>query len=411
MDRLAIVRDYQNFVTKFRKTIPDKYNQIALVDDLMNKDLDFYISISNRSDGKSFNYIGFLMKFAIDFGVGFTLIGRHFTLRYAYMEFLEKLCIELKQFKAEKIVFNVNDHYITVIYDEKPIGVITDLNKATDLKYHSNYLKDFPILIYDEFLALENDYLPDEWEKLKTIYESIDRNHGNIDVIGIPKIILLGNAVNFSSPLLANLDIFNTLQRHTINTKKQYDNILLEMRKNDNSNETRNTRAFKSDDDAMTTGQFEFNAFNLSDDALKKHIASNGDYYYIKTDFYYIKVMFNVDDLETNIQVVPTAENYQFCTNVADVKSDVRYLKDNFYDEEHHRKYYKRSNLHFDNAYSKNYIVNDMMLIQIKINLCTKKFLGMRQNENVSQQLQRHEKMYHDNYIQRSKRALVEKFS
>lgn len=411
MDRLKFVQEYQTALTKYRKTIPDKYNQIELANELMNEDLDFYISISNRSDGKSFNYIGFLMKFAIDFGVGFTLVGRHFTLRYAYIEFIEKLCMELKQFNSKDVSFNINDHYVSVIYNEKPIGVITDLNKATDLKYHSNYLKDFPIIIYDEFLALENDYLIDEWEKIKTIYESIDRNHGNIPYIKIPKIFLLGNAVNFSSPMLANLDIFNILQRHPINTMKQYDNVLLEMRKNENSNETRNTRAFKSDDDAMSTGEFDYNDYNLTDDALRNHIASNGDYFYIKTDFYYLKVSFNIDDMESNIQVVPYTDNYQFCTNVSDVKDGAIYLKELFYDENHHRKYYQPSNLHFDNAYSKNYVVNDMMLIELKINTCIRKYIGMKQQDNQTDELERHEKMYHDNYIERSKRALVQRFS
>lgn len=54
------IKEFQNFVTKFRKSIPEQYNQIELVDHLMNTELDFYISISNRSDGKTFNYIAFL---------------------------------------------------------------------------------------------------------------------------------------------------------------------------------------------------------------------------------------------------------------------------------------------------------------------------------------------------------------
>ena len=34
--RLNEVKDYQNFVTKFRRSIPKQYNQIELADDLMN---------------------------------------------------------------------------------------------------------------------------------------------------------------------------------------------------------------------------------------------------------------------------------------------------------------------------------------------------------------------------------------
>ena len=138
------------------------------------------------------------------------------------------------------------------------------MNNATDLKYHSATLKYFPIIIYDEFLALEGDYLTDEWEKLKTIYQSIDRNKDEIPFITHPKIFLLGNAVNFSSPILANLDIFNYLQNHKINTTRQYNNILIELRKNKNVNDKKNLRAFDSSNDAMTTAEFNFNDYQLT---------------------------------------------------------------------------------------------------------------------------------------------------
>lgn len=412
MDRLTQVKDYQNLVTKFRKKIPEQYNQIELVDELMNKNIDFYISISNRSDGKTFNYISFFMKLAIELDLKFILLSRTYMLRQAYQELLEKIALEHKDFKGSELYFRSKQDYITAYYDDKSIGIITDLNDATDLKYHSNFIKDFPIIIYDEFLALEDDYLTDEWDKLKTIYESVDRNHGQIPYIEIPKIFLLGNAVNFSSPLLANLNIYNYLQKHKMNTTRQYDNIFLEMRRNDNSNEKRNTRAFDSDKDAMTTGEFQFNTFNLADDVLRKHIASNGDFFHIKTSNAYIKIMFNVSDYMTNIKVIPYADDYTFCTDVSDVKENAMYLKELFYKEEQPKKYYKPSSLHFDNAYSKSYILNDMMLIELNIAKCIKKYLGMQaiKNKNMDN-FDRHEKMYQDNYIERTKQYLINKYS
>lgn len=157
-NRLNDVRDYQNFITKFRKQIPDQYNQIELVDELMNKNIDWFISISNRSDGKTFNYISFFMKLAIEFDVKFILLSRHFTLRNAYVELVRKIAMEHKGFKENQLYFRNTQDYISVGYGNGEIGIITDLNNATDLKYHSNYMKDFPIIIYDEFLALESDY-------------------------------------------------------------------------------------------------------------------------------------------------------------------------------------------------------------------------------------------------------------
>lgn len=232
-------------------------------------------------------------------------------------------------------------------------------------------------------------------------------------MIEIPKIVLLGNAVNFSSPLLANLNIYNTLQRHPINTVKQHDSVYLEMRRNEYSNEKRNTRAFNSDDDAMTTGEFMFNEYNLTDDALRNYIASDGDYFHIKTETHYIKVMFNVKDYQTNLKVVPFAEEYSFCTEVGDVKHGAIYLKETFYKETQPKKYYRPSNLHFDNAYTKQFIVSDMNLILLNINKTIKQYLTdkqLKQGQN-NNELDRHEKMYDDRYIERTKDYLVNKYS
>ncbi|WNM55623.1 terminase [Staphylococcus phage S-CoN_Ph35] len=66
------------------------------------------------------------------------------------------------------------------------------------------------------------------------------------------------------------------------------------MRSNEFSNENRNTRAFNTDDDSMTTGEFDFNTFNLADDYLRKHISSNGNFFHIKTPYNFIKVMYQL---------------------------------------------------------------------------------------------------------------------
>lgn len=413
-DRLTMVRDYQNFVTKFRKQIPDHYNQIELVDQLMNKDIDFLISISNRSDGKTFNYISFFMKLAIEFDIKFILVSRHYTLRKAYVELIEKITMEHKAFKHEDLTQRRTDDYVSMSYNGNPMCLITDLNNATDLKYHSNYIKDYPIIVYDEFLALESDYLLDEWDKLKTIYESVDRNHGNIPYLDIPKIVLLGNAVNFSSPLLANLNIYEQLQhhsKHAMNTMRQYENILLEMRRNEFSNENRNTRAFSSDNDSMTTGEFDFNTFNLADDPLRNHIAKNGNFFYIKTPMNYIKVMYNVNDYQANLKVVPYTDKYQFCTDVHDVEKDALYLKDTFYKENHSRRYYNPSNLHFDNAYTKTFILNEDNHIDINMNKVIKHHMKQERKRRGYTDFSRQEKVYDDNYIERTKQHLVKRFS
>ena len=406
MKRENEVKEFQNLLEKHRRTIPDEYNQIKLANELMNKDLDFYISISNRSDGKSFNYVGFFIKLAIEKGIGFMLVSRHFTLRYAYQELVDEIVSEMKGVNFNHIFYEKNDDYIKIGYKEDYIGIITDLNNATDLKYHSATLKYFPIIIYDEFLALEGDYLTDEWEKLKTIYQSVDRNKDEIPYISHPKIFLLGNAVNFSSPILANLDIFKWLQNHKINTTRQYNNILIELRKNDNVNNKKNLRAFDSTNDAMTTAQFNFNDYQLTSDNDMQYIQKNGDLFFIKTEFGYLKFIFNVNDLRTNIKFTPYVENYQFCTQIDDVKNDVIYLDEKYYDyEKHFKQYYKKGSfITFDNAYTKSFVLDNDDLIALRIKKVIKRYFKTRQTTEPDI-----DKIYENNYIERSKRAILKR--
>lgn len=406
MKRETEVKEFQNLLEKHRRTIPDEYNQIELCNELMNKDLDFYISISNRSDGKSFNYVGFFIKLAIEKGIGFMLVSRHFTLRYAYQELIDEIVDNMKGLNFNHVFYEKNDDYIKVGYKEDYIGIITDLNNATDLKYHSATLKYFPIIIYDEFLALEGDYLSDEWEKLKTIYQSIDRNKDEIPFISHPKLFLLGNAVNFSSPILANLDIFNYLQNHKINTVRQYDNILIELRKNDNVNNKKNLRAFDSTNDAMTTAQFNFNDYQLTNGNDMQYIQKDSDFFYIKTDLGYLKIIFNVNDLRTDIKFVPYVEEYQFCTEIDDVKSDVTFLDEKYYDyEKHFKQYYKKGSfITFDNAYSKQFVLDNPDLIALRIKKVIKRYFKTRQTTEPDI-----DKIYENNYIERSKRAILKR--
>src|SRR5699024_8201749 len=94
-----------------------------------------------------------------------------------------------------------------------------------------------------------------------------------------PKIFYLGNAVNFSSPVLAGLKIFKILENHPMGSVKKYKydfNIQLELHRNDSQNEVRNTRAFGSINDPMTTAEFKTNPH---------HIATKNDRYMMWIDF------------------------------------------------------------------------------------------------------------------------------
>ena len=286
-------QQYQKFIDRFRKNhIPARYNQVKLLDELNNPDIDHFISISNRTDGKSFNYIHALLNIAIEYDIGLSFFSRNMMLRVSYQQLIDEIIEASTIFDRKDFNFIRQQYYVTLNYKDKTIALISDLNNATELKYFSNYLKKFPIMVYDEFIALETDYLPDEWNRLKTIYQSIDRME-SYPLIHKPKIFYFGNAENFESPILHGLKIFNILENHKINTAKIYHyefNVMLEINRNDNANEQRNTRAFGSTDDAMTTAQFETNDHNIATDNDRNEIKRNPRTIYVKLKNDYLRI-------------------------------------------------------------------------------------------------------------------------
>lgn len=402
-------KKYLAKLDKFRKKhVPERYNQIELLDHLLDEDLDHYISISNRSDGKSFNYIHAIVDICIEHGLGFTLIARHFTVRYSYQEFLMKVFDKSKKYNAKDFQFFRTNFYIQVIYRDRTIGVITDLNQATDLKYLSNFLEDFPIIVYDEFLALEGDYLPDEWDRLRTIYSSINRkDESDVPLIKFPKVIYLGNAVNFSSPVLASLELFNILEKHPIGTKRKYGNVILEMHRNNNANDYRNLRAFKEESDNLTHGEFKVNNFNVITENTRVQLNKNARNIIVKLRDNYLKITFNLDNKIKLLSIIGYSEHYDFNLLLKDNKENSVFLDESYFDEDHARKYVKKY-YYFDNTFSKDFITDGIYeLSHLKINKVISKYLRMNRHKT---NFEIKEAQYKDNYVEQTKKALARQF-
>lgn len=378
-------KNCNKFIADFRKRIPKKYNNCELLDFLMDENIDHYLSISNRADGKSFNYIDFFIQFALEYDIKFFLIGRHYTIRNSYASLLMKIYDKEEKLNINNLVLKRTDDYIIVLNKDKPISVISDLNNATDLKYHSNFLQEFPIIIYDEFLALDSDYLPDEYERMKVIYETIDRN-GDIPYIKYPKIFYLGNAVNFTSPILSRLGIFRKLENHKINTIRVYDNKCLEMRKNEHANDSKNMRAFDSQEDAMNTGEFTFNNYNIATDTEIQNIRKTSKRFNIDFGDYLLKVEF---DNERNVllKIIPFENNYLFTYNVNNLKNGVYYLKENFFSENHIKKYQKGIFL-YEDAFSKQIISDSELIMSLKIQKCISLYIFENREKDYSEELE-----------------------
>lgn len=400
-------KEYQEIISFFRDNIPNMYNQINLVDELFCEEIDFFISISTRTDGKSFNYIAFFLYLAEKFNIKSLLIGRHYTIRKSLEELVYDIYNSHSYFKDRdlEIFSRRTDDYIAMGLGNNELIAISDLNSASDLKLRSNYLKKFDIIIYDEFLALVEDYAGDEWEKLKTIYQSMDRNHKSDSKylqIKHPKIFLLGNAVNFDSPILANLDIFERLENFKINTTKKLDNIFIEMRKNENTNKKRNTRAFDiNDNDSMNTGEFNFNKYRLATEQIKNDLARNTDKFYLHDKKTFLEIRFNKETFKMIIKVVSFNDKPYFTTTLNHQTKSCHYLSEKFYNNAFIYKHEKSNLIYYENSYTRNYVLNNLVTLNL-FYLC-RKYL---KDNTIEHEID--EKIYLENFKERTINRLIQ---
>ena len=349
-------KDFKKWVEKYRKKyIPKEYNQLLWLDDLTKETVDIFLSITNRGDGKSFNIIGGSLKMGYDLDLKPIFLVRHWELQTLFRNLIDNVIETLGFWEVENLWYVNQQDYIIIGYEDKEIGLIADINNASDLKFSSFKLKEFPIIIYDEFLALDDDYVPNELQKIKTIYQSIDRVKPKDRPFGIkPKIILLGNPINFNSPVLEWLDFFSIIEKHKINTIKQYGNKLVELRQNEEVNKNKNTSIFDIENDSNFTGMFKINNYNIISKELFDRIKSEVKPSIIKLDgdkyinFYVYKENFVID--------ITSSGNYQYCINIEDRIEDVIYLYSSKYYNDTFNNKYRKNIIKFTNTFSKNYI-------------------------------------------------------
>ena len=347
--------------------IPEEYNQAELLNHLLNPELDHYIDISSRGDGKSFNYFGALLYLSIEIDLKPMFMVRHYELQAKIRDFIRKVTQTIEYFDPEKLYFVSSIDYITVGYNDKEIALILDFNNASDLKFSSNILSYYPIMVYEEFLALKDDYLPDEFEKLKLIYTSVDRQKDR-RFINHPKLLYLGNPVNFDSPILPALNMYNALQSQEMNTIKIYGNKILSIRRNDNINDRKNTRAFEDDEDSNFTGQFNYSNYLLVDENSYNQRLYRGQsiYIYMEKNLM-LHIIKDEDDYILSIEKRNNKE--QFCLSLSDETADRKYLDSKFYKDSQIRKHERNAFL-FKDSFSRNYIQDSPILTRLKFQKC-----------------------------------------
>ena len=402
---------FNRYVVRFRKKyIPKRYNQILLMDYLQDPKVFHLISISNRADGKSNNYIHFAMRMSIDFTVGFTIVARHWTVQKSYVRVLIEICREFSDLDESSIFFRNSDFYIRVLYKvegkDKEIGIITDFTQVSDLKNESAFMSNFPFIIIDEFLVLEQEYFSDEYDRLSLLYSTINRKpKDSIPIIGNPKVLYLGNAINFSSPILLGLNLFNKIEKQPLNTVYKYGKVVLEMFKNEQANNDRATDAFDEENNDLANVVFSHNDYLIVSDAERDYLTFYGNKVIVKLKEKYLFIYYNIDRQLYMLSIRGFSKTYDFNMFPKDNTETSIYIKPSYYDEIYKNRFLK-GKFKFDNVYSRYHVMTDGYLITLNIKkICRKDFARFK-----SEKEENKEAKFKDNYIEQTKRGMLRRW-
>lgn len=345
-------------LNKIRKNIPDEYNQVELLNYLCDDKVDLLFSITTRGDGKTFNFIYALAKLSEAFDFTTIIVVRHMEVRSAMIQQIDDVYRTMDDFNINNFNYRLNMDYAKITYGEKTPFIIADLNNANDLKNYSAVLRHANLIMYDEFLAVGAEYAPHEFDKFKTIFETMDRSL-------IPpmeytnnrrKAIFLANPVDFSSEFLAQWQMYHYLEAQPMNTIKVYKNMAIERRKNDKPHETKNNNIFNNNTNESILGEFKVNSWAIHEPKNKNNKIT------VKTADKFINIYIN--PAKPILEVTPYEESYNYNTELVDNTDDSKYLKPSYYRDTFYKKYNK-DDYYFANMYSKSYILDNYETLNI----------------------------------------------
>ena len=370
-------KNINTVLAKYRKTIPDKYNQLYFLDYLTDKDVDAIFSITTRTDGKTFGTLSALAILSAELGITTTILIRHYDLRKAFVSQLSEVYNNKKFFDNRKMSFFFDVDIVTVTYNNHDAFYIVDLNSAADLKNYSAKLSNATITLYDEFLSVGGEYSAHEFLKFRTIFETMDR--GEKDTLKYTnnrrKAIFLANPVDFSSELLDAFDLYRPIANQKLGTIQKYDNVVLEMRKNTNAQEKKNNRIFKHiDNNESITGKFTINDWQI------KSPSETDMKFVVKTRDKYI-VVFCGNSVILKVQGY-MSKDYIYNTDIKDNSSTSTFLEPEKYYRDDMYRLYEKGKIYFANPFSKEYVLTNYPLVDF-IKLARKQ---LRQIDNFDTQ-------------------------
>lgn len=342
---------YLDYLEKIRKNIPEQYNQVKLLDQLANDKVDLLFSITTRGDGKTFNFLYALAKLSEKFDFSTIVLVRHLEVRSAMLQQIVDVYDTFKDLNRDSFNYRITPDYIKCTYGEKTPFIICDLNNANDLKNYSSVLRHANLTLYDEFLAVGGDYAPHEFDKFKTIFETMDR--AEVPAMKYTndrrKAIFLANPVDFSSEFLATWKMYHALESQKMNTIKVYKNIAIERRRNQNTQTTKNNRIFTSGTNESVLGKFHVNNWQIKEPKIATRKVT------IKTLDKFINIYMENTPI---LDVTAYESEYQYNTELSDNSEESTYLRDSYYNDNFYKKY-EKDNFYFANYFSKRYILEN----------------------------------------------------
>lgn len=341
---------------KIRRNIPEKYNQVELLNELYNEKVDLMFSITTRTDGKTFNYLYALAKLSEKFNFTTIIIVRHMELRGAMIAQIRDVYETMNDLNDGDLYPIINSEYVEISYQEKTPFIILDLNNANDLKNYSSVLRKANVILYDEFLAVAGQYTDHEFLKFKTIFETMDRGYSpNMDYTnGRRKAIFLGNPVDFGSEFLAYWKLYEYLEAQPMNSIKVYNNIAIERRRNQVAQNNKNNRIFNADNESVT-GDFKINNWAI------KTPKNNDNKIVIKTLDKFIVI--HLEKIPV-LEVTQVEDEYKYNTDLVNNTENSTYLKASYYNDNFIKKY-NRGLFRFANQFSKDYILSNYPTLKI----------------------------------------------
>ena len=124
---------YQKELSKIKKGIPKKYNQLEFMNYLDDKDVDLLVSITTRNDGKTYNVLRALALLHDSLKFCTLIVTRHSELKSAMITQIRDIYFNDKELdnKSVNVMFDLN--LCQIYYHDELTFLIVDLQLSSSI--------------------------------------------------------------------------------------------------------------------------------------------------------------------------------------------------------------------------------------------------------------------------------------